>query len=83
MSFGRTNSLSVIGATHLDLATLLRSFARDSLPKNGYPQKGDMCHRRIPGIFSGVTLPETNIAPGNGWSEDEFPFGMAYFHGLC
>ena len=29
------------------------------------------------------TLPETNIAPENGWLEDEFPFGMVYFQGLC
>ena len=29
-----------------------------------------------------VTLPETNIAPENGWLEDEFPFGMAYFQGF-
>ena len=29
------------------------------------------------------TLPETNIAPQNGWVEDEFRFGMAYFQGLC
>ena len=29
------------------------------------------------------TLPETNVAPENGWFEDQFPFGMAYFHGLC
>ena len=29
------------------------------------------------------TLPETNIAPENGWLEDHFPFGMAYFQGLC
>ena len=29
------------------------------------------------------TLPETNIAPENGWLEDEFPFGMAYFQVLC
>ena len=29
------------------------------------------------------TLPETNIAPENQWLEDEFPFGMAYFQGLC
>ena len=29
-------------------------------------------------------LPETNIfAPENGWLEDEFPFGMAYFQVLC
>ena len=25
------------------------------------------------------TLPETNIAPGNQWLEDEIPFGMAHF----
>ncbi len=24
-----------------------------------------------------LPLPETNIAPENGWLEDEFPFGMA------
>ncbi len=29
------------------------------------------------------TLPETNIAPENGWLEDEFTFGKAYFQGLC
>ena len=29
------------------------------------------------------TLPETNIVPENGWLEDEFHFGMAYFQGLC
>ena len=23
------------------------------------------------------------LAPQNGWLEDEFPFGMAYFQGLC
>ena len=27
------------------------------------------------------TLPETNIAPENGWLEDEFPFGKSYFQG--
>ena len=27
------------------------------------------------------TLPETDIAPENGWLEDEFPFGMAQFQG--
>ena len=31
----------------------------------------------------GDTLPETKIAPENGWLEDYFPFGMAYFQGLC
>ena len=29
------------------------------------------------------TLPETNIAPENGWLEDGFPFGMAQSQGLC
>ena len=29
------------------------------------------------------TLPETNIAPENGWLEYYFPFGMAYFQVLC
>ena len=29
------------------------------------------------------TLPETNIAPKNGWLEDYFPIGEAYFQGLC
>ena len=28
-------------------------------------------------------LPETNMAPENQWLEDEFPFGKAYFQGLC
>ena len=31
-------------------------------------------------VFS---LPETNIAPENGWLEDYFPFGMAHFQVLC
>ena len=32
---------------------------------------------------SKCTLTETNIATENGWLEDEFPFGMAQFQGLC
>ncbi len=28
--------------------------------------------------MKGHTLPETNIAPENGWLEDYFPFGMAF-----
>ena len=35
---------------------------------------------RIP---SPMGTPETNIAPENQWLEDVFPFGMAYFQGLC
>ena len=30
-----------------------------------------------------ITLPETNIAPENGWLGGSFPFGMAYFQVLC
>ena len=30
-----------------------------------------------------VTQPKTNIAPENGWLEDYFPFGEAYFQVLC
>ena len=29
-----------------------------------------------------ITLPETNIAPENGWLEYYFPIGEAYFQGL-
>ena len=29
-----------------------------------------------------VTLPETDIAPENGWLEYYFPIGEAYFQGL-
>ncbi len=29
------------------------------------------------------TLPETNIAPENGWLEYYFPIGKAYFQVLC
>ena len=28
-----------------------------------------------------ITLPETNIAPENGWLEYYFPIGEAYFQG--
>ncbi len=31
----------------------------------------------------GYTLPETNVAPGNGWLEDKFSFRTAHFQGLC
>ena len=32
-------------------------------------------------MFSLDTLPETNIAPKNGWLEYCFPIGEAYFQG--
>ena len=35
-------------------------------------------------IRMSCALPETNIFdPENGWLEDFFPFGMAYFQGPC
>ena len=30
-----------------------------------------------------ITFPKTNITLENGWLEDCFPFGMAYFQRLC
>ena len=30
-----------------------------------------------------LTPPKFNIAPEKWWLEDEFPFGIAYFRGLC
>ena len=38
-------------------------------------QKGEMNKKS-------TTLPETNIAPTNGWLEYYFPIGEAYFQGL-
>ena len=35
------------------------------------------------GVSNDATLPETNIAPENGWLEYLFPFRMAYLAGLC
>ena len=34
-------------------------------------------------VTNGITLPETNMAPENQWLEDEFPFRMVHFQGLC
>ena len=33
--------------------------------------------------FSLSTLPETNMAPENGWLEDAFPIEMVPFQVLC
>ena len=40
------------------------------------------CRPKCPGSLELIILPETNIAPKNGWLEYEFPFGMAYFQVL-
>ena len=53
------------------------------------PWKGHLEGKRCPtsvkktnyGYYPLTTLPESNIAPENGWLEYEFPFGMAYFQG--
>ena len=52
-----------------------------------------MQHRLAKLLVTGLYLSEyhvegdtpwkLNIAPENGWLEDEFPFGKAYFQGLC
>ena len=34
-------------------------------------------------FLTSYTLPEINIAPENWWLGDYFPFGTAYFQGLC
>ena len=34
-------------------------------------------------MFTHGTLPETNIAPKNGWLEYYVCIGEAYFQGLC
>ncbi len=34
-------------------------------------------------IYIRITLPQTNIAPKNGWLEYYFPIGEAYFQVLC
>ena len=43
------------------------------------------CHvaTEVTVVFLIFTLPETNIAPENGWLEYYFPIGMAYFQVLC
>jgi len=34
-------------------------------------------------VFEKDTPWKFNIAPENGWLEDEFPFGIPYFQVLC
>jgi len=41
-----------------------------------------MIHQNKTSKNAGITLPETNLAPENGWLEYQFPFGMAYFQGI-
>ena len=51
----------------------------------GPPSKEDSCSalKISKGCLDFVhTLPETNIAPKNGWLEYYFPIGEAYFQGL-
>ena len=53
------------------------------------PRPDTACLHEIRGVKNSVgsqnfmvTLPETNIAPTNGWLEYYFPIGEAYFQGL-
>ncbi len=50
----------------------LESFEGDLLRIAPCPQHASMS----------CTLPETNVAPENGWLEYYFPIGEAYFQGL-
>ena len=34
-------------------------------------------------VFFWITLPETTIAPENGWLEDYFPFRKSHFQRIC
>ena len=71
---------------------------KDIIPYPSPRQHGGVLASKVTGLFRGVktlfkkngsnrvirdTLPETNIAPENGWLEDYFPFGKAYLQGLC
>ncbi len=52
--------------------------------KNIQKKQKTITYPSAPNTFSGLdTLPETNIAPKNGWLEYYFPIGMAYFQVLC
>ena len=52
------------------------------IKENGLVKVKDYCIVFCsPYSFTSFTLPETNIAPENGWLE-YFPFGMAYFQVL-
>ena len=60
--------------------------------QTGYLPHGAQNHEYIEGysptidvfsIYNNCTLPETNIAPKNGWLEYYLPIGEAYFQGLC
>ena len=48
----------------------MASWGTDPNPKRGLPKCRDLS-----------TVPETNIAPENGWLEDYFPFG-SFWDGL-
>ena len=62
---------------------------KSSTPKNFFEpnipkiSKQNLYYTWISTMTRNPTLPETNIAPENGWLEDVFPFGKAYFQVLC
>ena len=50
----------------------------------GFPRTGNFQQTFGASIFFlEITPPKFNIAPEKWWLEDEFPFGIAYFQGLC
>ena len=58
----------------------LRSYSPEN--QHGTQKIGGLWFGSMFLLFPKATLPETNIAPGNQWLEDEIPFGMAHFQGL-
>ena len=46
-----------------------------------YTPENERLEPKITRLKRKTTLPETNIAPENGWLEYYFPIGMAYFSG--
>ena len=65
----------------------LSSCRRPFTAGEGYSKPSALAHGTLLILdfvqFKLDTLPETSIAPENGWLEDYFPFGMTYFRGLC
>ena len=47
-----------------------------------FQEFSSMLDQNHPKQIGRTTLPETNIAPENGWLEYYFPIGEAYFQGL-
>ena len=49
----------------------------------GFPAEASLAYYPAWNSVTIGTLPETNMAPEKWWLGDYFPFGKAYFPGLC